>query len=627
MAKRFQSMPSAEITHRLKEVLIKRVDKYHLYRPLPLPEHFFSRDLPTFRFPVSLKLSPATKQSLESDVSRLVAGHLELLGTVWPNEPEQNWGMDPSGIFWPIDISGHNIDFRHKYEDLDVKFVWERLRLQDLQLLAWSAATGNSAARTVVKKRLNDWLDYDYPFRGIAYGSGIECACRVISLLVICQLIDDFSVAEKRRIWHALHHHACWIRRYPSLYSSANNHRVAELTALVALGVLAPDLPGANPQADLYELSQIAKLQFHDDGVGTEQSAHYQAFTMEWLALASVVASSAGFIHALNASLLRGAGFLHSIIDSRGFAPVFGDVDDSCVVKNQMSKEQKYLCSVTGLIAGITQNTSLLPTAWEDDLRSHLLGIGSLSSTGTPASSKHFAEGGYTVFHCDETMLLFDHGPVGFPSTGGHGHADALALWMHHRGVPMWIDWGSHSYNLNETIRAWSRGTSCHNTLTIDGENQSKISGPFNWAQRAQSKVLQREQYSVVAQHDGYHRSKGVIHQRHVSINAQAITITDSLLGRGEHFVAIRFLLSSHLSVQSDENGWLIFAAQNQIASFHCANKALSPKLYQGAFVDKPGGFSPHYNGVQACSCLSWEGVLATEQAVKIIWQWHKKDH
>ena len=64
------------------------------------------------------------KTKLERDVSRIIAGQLEFLGMKWPEDPISNWGMDPSGVFWPDDISGHNIDFRHKYEDLDVKFVW-----------------------------------------------------------------------------------------------------------------------------------------------------------------------------------------------------------------------------------------------------------------------------------------------------------------------------------------------------------------------------------------------------------------------------------------------------------------------------------------------------------------------
>ena len=89
--------------------------------------------------------------------------------------------------------------------------------------------------------------------------------------------------------------------------------------------------------------------------------------------------------------------------------------------------------------------------------------------------------GGYTILvHSKKNArLLFDHAPLGFQSTGGHGHADALSIWMSIDGHPLFVDWGTYRYNGDPKYREQARSTMSHNTITIDNIDQSEMTGPF----------------------------------------------------------------------------------------------------------------------------------------------------
>src|SRR5690606_21553276 len=100
------------------------------------------------------------------------------------------------------------------------------------------------------------------------------------------------------RLRTALHAHAVWLARYPSRYSSANNHLIAEAAGLFLLGTLMRDLAGAdaNRSEGFRILCGEAERQILADGVGAEQSATYTAFTLEWYLLALKVGRNTGTI-------------------------------------------------------------------------------------------------------------------------------------------------------------------------------------------------------------------------------------------------------------------------------------------------------------------------------------------
>jgi hypothetical protein len=85
-------------------------------------------------------------------------------------------------------------------------------------------------------------------------------------------------------------------------------------------------------------------------------------------------------------------------------------------------------------------------------------------------------------------------------------------------GLPILIDPGTFAYHTERRWRDYFRGTSAHNTLRVDGEDQSIAAGNFLWLQHAQARVESFESTEdsvrLVASHDGYERFEDPVRHR-----------------------------------------------------------------------------------------------------------------
>jgi len=625
MQRRLASMSVEELPHRLRQQVRMQRDRSGVSVP-ELPQTLLDMPLPRWPTNPFSGLSQDLSDSILHDAEALLGHPLTLLGVTWPPHKPGNWSIDPVDLtHWPDDEFAFSIDFRHGHNGRDVKLFWEQHRLQHLQLLSFAAALGNARAQAGCLKLLREWLDQDRPFFGLGYASGIECALRIMSLIFIATALPDGALTpvDRRRIWGALHHHAFWLRRYPSLYSSANNHRIAELSALCVLELLAPQLPDSSCGRNLAELLRTAEGQFHPDGVGTEQSVHYQSLTMEWLLWVVNLIGDKPQAQGIRKLLASGAEYLRAITDASGNTPNIGDGDDCVILRQRYSAEENYPCSIAGVASIAAGNCERRPVAWRPDLRAAFLGLVPQSDV-QPMKSAHFDSGGMSVFIEQEAMLIFDHGPLGFYSTAGHGHADALSLWLHHRGRPIWVDWGTFRYNGSAEQRDWARSTGAHNTILINGHNQSEVSGPFNWARRANCRVMSLDlaRGSMEAEHDGY---ATVRHRRSIQIDSKVIRIVDRLIGEGSADVALRFLLAPNCRADGIEDGWRIWVEDILLASFRLKGASLTPMVYQSLETAGPGGVSPCYNRVVTATCLSWEGRVPLNSTIQVTWTWETK--
>jgi len=86
-----------------------------------------------------------------------------------------------------------------------------------------------------------------------------------------------------------------------------------------------------------------------------------------------------------------------------------------------------------------------------------------------------------------EVRLVADVGPLGYLSIAAHGHADALAFTLAVSGKEILIDPGTYAYHTQKKWRDYFRGTSAHNTVRVDGMDQSVIGGNFMWVHHARS--------------------------------------------------------------------------------------------------------------------------------------------
>ena len=166
-----------------------------------------------------------------------------------------------------------------------------------------------------------------------------------------------------------------------------------------------------------------------------------------------------------------------------------------------------------------------------------------------------FPEGGLYLLKGGEATLLFDCGPLGYLSLAAHGHADALSILLSYKDVPFLVDSGTFAYHTHREWRDYFRGTFAHNTISVDGQDQSVIGGNFMWLQKARARLLKAEQDVLAGSHDGYTRlDDPVTHTREITFDreANAFFVTDLLDGKGRHTFDLTFTFSPECRCTSD---------------------------------------------------------------------------
>lgn len=579
--------------------------------------------------------APGLLDSWREVASRARKGRLFFFGTEWPRlDGPEKWHVDPvTGRTWPANVYCFAVPYRHAPDYGDVKYVWELNRLQYLQpVAALAAVTGDSELARFCAGEIESWIDANPPFDGVNWASGIELALRIVSIVIVTTLIDEegFTSVQKRKVLAALAAHGYWLMRYPSRFSSANNHLIAEAGGLYLLGMLMPGLRQAARYAEYGRrvLHEETPRQIYEDGVGAEQSPTYEAFVLEWLVLCGEVGNRMGkpFSDAYWQRIGKAGEFLRWITDSAGNQPRIGDDDEGRVFYSN-SEPDGYVSSILGCVATALRRPDIAPPSVDVQL-CHVLFGRPKPGSNSPIGIRRFATGGYTVRRWmekgAESLLVVDHGPLGYLSIAAHGHADALAIWLHIDGRPVLIDAGTYLYHTGGGWRDHFRSSGAHNTLAIEGENSSQITGPFNWGKKAGTKVLSfnntPDEWYVEAEHDGYVAEFGVRHRRRLEqAGRDTFVITDCLVGNGPpRPVEIGFLVHPELDVVQTGNVWTVNTRGRALIRIS-HDGILSGSVLRGADSLKRGWYSPKFGDKRTCPRITCSGELAPGEECRFI--------
>ncbi|WP_027151380.1 heparinase II/III-family protein [Mesorhizobium sp. WSM2561] len=613
---RLRSMEPAEVLHRLGEqrrriASRRRDDGWERYASPRL--HPVLRGLRD----AALAATPAQRQAIAAAAQNTLAGQFSALGRIWPRRdpnrlfPPELWRLDPvTGRLWPgAEAHTFDIDFRHGGGRGDVKYVWEINRLQRLPpLAAHLLLAGDDQSRRAIQAAINSWHSANPPFRGVGWASGIEVALRAISLIVTMDLVGDrLGAATRQQVGEILAASAYWLPRFPSRFSSANNHLVAELAGECLIGLAL----GAAADAARGALQAEAGKQILADGAGAEQTPTYAAFTAELILLCAAAARQAGtpLASPVEARLAAFANFVAWLPPAAGF----GDNDEGRVLT--LGDEPDYVQSVAAAIHGFLGMPG--NAAEPDDFRALFFGTPS-----EPAPVSHglqtFTQGGLSVWRGEmngrSIDLTFDHGPLGYLSIAAHGHADALSLTLCIDGEPVLVDPGTWLYGSGGVWRDWFRSTPAHNTLNIEGKSQSIIAGEFNWSHRAIAELVESEpgtHWKLRARHDGYRSRFGVVHQRTVTHQADGIVVTDQLLG-GRRVAEVVFQLAAGLGANRDESTVMVLRGDEPLIAIRFPDAAVD--IRAGGDAPGQGGWvSPRFGARQPAERIAWRGEVGED--------------
>jgi len=150
---------------------------------------------------------------------------------------------------------------------------------------------------------------------------------------------------------------------------------------------------------------------------------------------------------------------------------------------------------------------------------------------------------GYYVMRdkSDEKYLVVDCGKICPDYLPPHAHADTLSYELSLGNKRIIVDSGVYEYTPGKW-RDFYRSTRAHNTVVVDGLNQSDVWTSFRVARRANPldvKWIVKENITFFeGGHDGYLKQMGVLHHRKIFfVDNSFWLIFDELSGTGEHTV------------------------------------------------------------------------------------------
>jgi hypothetical protein len=491
---------------------------------------------------------------------RILDGDYDVLGMRFQERPI-DWHRDPhTGQRAPRSFA-FDIDVRDTARVGRIKNVWEKSRHHHLTLLATAfALTKDPRYAAEVARQLVDWHQANPVMRGANWSSALELGIRLIAWVWIERLLrgsDEHAhlFGPHGTMWDTIYWHQWAITQHPSPGSSANNHLIGEMTGLFIASTSWPvfDVSQAWARRARGVLEVEIQRQTFASGLNRELAFDYHLFALEFFLLAGIEAERVGTPMSVGYKLTmaRQVETIAAVSDRAGNTPRFGDGDDGTALRLDVPHASRtaWLFALGCAWAG-----ARVPPPDTTPLTAALVWPVGTSQVPAPSpidrASTAFADAGVYVLNSHavsdrEIQCIADAGPLGYLSIAAHGHADALSFTMNVGGVPVIVDPGTYVYDGDEAARAYFRGTRAHNTITVDGQDQSVAAGAFMWTRKANAFVeawqVDTHCTKLTARHDGYTRLHGrPIHRRTLTLRANVLHVEDEVQGGGEHAIEWR---------------------------------------------------------------------------------------
>jgi uncharacterized heparinase superfamily protein len=315
------------------------------------------------------------------------------------------------------------------------------------------------------------------------------------------------------------------------------NHLLKNLKALVVAGCF---FDGAQAEAWRTQMaarfSDALEAQLLDDGGHYERSPMYHALVMGDLVEAvAVLAAREGAVSTRLVTLLRRMDqFLSRVTHPDGEIALFNDSAFGVAPR----PAELHAC-VRLLVEGAADG----PVAMRHALVTSGLALPvATSEAGECGARSAGATSGYVIVESQDRLryLIADTGAVCPDNLPAHAHADLLSYEVSLDGMRIIVDSGVAEYAAGPW-RDYDRSTRAHNTVVVDGAEQSDCWASFRVAERARPvdvrTVSEPRIAGFSAAHDGFERlPEPVRHTRRVAlVDGLFWLILDELTGTGLH--------------------------------------------------------------------------------------------
>ena len=635
---RLKLMGIPELAWRMRQLIGKKASKFGLGLAGRVP----AARLPTPQAPFF------AGDGRDTDAASLRAAADDILAGRWNvfamraaalGFPPQ-WNRDPrTGTLAPLTL-GKQIDYRSEKVVGDIKYLWEPSRHLELVTLAqaWKVS-GEACYAQGARRLLESWFDQcPYPM-GVHWTSSLELALRLLNWACAWELLGGYSSplfagdagqVFLRRWLDAIYQHCHFIAGYFSRHSSANNHLFGEYMGLFVGSLVWPCWEESKKWQGVAHrgLEVEALKQNTPDGVNREQAVYYQHEVMDMMLLCQLIGVShgAGFSAAYLERLERLADFIASLMDVAGNIPMIGDADDAQMVRLSHEPDWNPYRSLLASCAVLFGRGDFKRKAGRfDDKNLWLFGAAglrqwqALDASAAEAPVLAFPEGGYYLLGSDfgtpdEVRLVADCAPLGYLSIAAHGHADALAFTLSVGGEELLVDPGTYAYHTQKKWRDHFRSTAAHNTVGVDGLDQSEIGGNFMWLKKARARMMSHDTNSGTqvfeGEHDGYRRLLDpVLHRRRIEfdINKKVIVVKDILQCTNVHEVSMHWQFAERCVVTLSD-GQAQARAPRAGMRMRCSHGV--PEMLRASDSPPAGWISRRFDEKSPMSSVVWRAKI-----------------
>jgi hypothetical protein len=422
-----------------------------------------------------------------------------------PLPADEEWRIEWVKFYYGLDLS---FAFRET-GDHAYLYAWERLVRSWIRQVPAHADSSDITAR-----RITNWL--------YAWGS-FAAASRS------SEIADSFA----EELVASIASQAAHVR---ANLTPARNHRTLELYSLFLAALALPELdPDGNLLAfAVTELHKDLLTAFRPDGVHREGSTHYHMVVLRTFLGVRENARRHGITlpDGYDDGVARACEFALHAHRPDGRIAALSDSDGG---------DYRQLLALAGRLLG------------RDDL--HWAATGGREGRPPTVRNASFPDGGYFFQRsgwgehgarfADERFLVFDCGPLG---DGGHGHYDLLSIEIAARGRPLIVDPGRYTYSeQGSNLRRWFKSTTAHNTVVVDGLDQTPYRRGKPKGSVARGRLLGRSAENGVDVIAGRVTSplyEAVHDRRIVFVGGEYWLIEDDLRGDRPHRYDLRFHLA-----------------------------------------------------------------------------------
>jgi hypothetical protein len=485
--------------------------------------------------------------------------------------PDIHWHSDPlSGFEWPLEYHA-DINLMRR-DGSDARVVWELNRLAQLLALgrAYALASDERFAAEFFRQVLS-WRAQNPVALGVNWNCAMEVALRATNLLgAFLLFLPSVQMTEDAlvQLLTMFDQHGAHIQRNLEFsHIATSNHYLCDVTGLLWLGLLLPELQAATEWRDfgLNELLSEMDKQVLADGADYEMSTAYHRLKVELFLYSFLLCRQNGIQIEKRYwdKLYAMIDYVRAYLRPDGTAPLIGDSDSGQVfpIARRRGDDHSYLVA---LGAAIFEDSRLkLPNVPIAEEMLWIIGPNGIDTyeslrEGDWPKSQAFRDAGIYILREDDLYLHFNGSGIGVNGRGSHGHNDKLSIEVSVGKSQFIVDPGTFVYTADLRARQLFRSTAYHSTVQVDAteQNTTDEAMPFIIGDEAHPRVVEWEPAensdNVTAEHHGYGRLAGsVTHRRRVVFDKQnrCWFVNDKLSGEGSHELRFRFHFAPEIEV------------------------------------------------------------------------------